>query len=142
MAANSRDQYAAPVPPGRGTVEDEVVAAEQALAEAIVANDAARIAGCVTNDWVIVSEGGVSDGKSLLDLIASGQVTHSAMQVVGQPQVRVLSPTTTVLTARITNTAHHQGRRFDADEWTTDVYVKHDGRWLCALTHYTAVART
>ncbi len=118
------------------------MAAEQALAEAIVANDPARIAACVTDDWLIVSETGVSDGTQLLGLIASGQLTHSAMQQVGPPQVRLLSPTTAVLAVRITNTAHFGGQSYDADEWTTDVYVHREGRWLCALTHYTAAEST
>ena len=85
MAANPPDQRAAPVPPDPGTLE-EVVAAEKALAEAIVANDPTRIAACVTDDWVVVSETGVSDGAVLLCLIASGQLTHSAMQLVGDPR--------------------------------------------------------
>ena len=91
----------------------------------------------MTDDWVIVSESGISAGTNLLTLVASGDLTHSAMEVVGQPRIRVLGATATV-TARITNTAHHQGLRFDADEWTTDVYVRRDDRWLCALTHYTS----
>lgn len=115
------------------------MAAEDTLTEAVVANDAPRIGKCVTNDWVIVSGTGVSDGNELLTLIASGQLTHSAMEIVGKPRVRVLSETAAVVTARITNTAHYEGHRVDANEWTTDVYVKCDGRWLCALTHYTPV---
>lgn len=121
-------------------IEQAVLAAEQELTEAILANDSVRIATCVTEDWVLVSETGVSEGTALLEAIASGQLTHSAMQIVDQPRVRVLGPTAAVLTARITNTAHAGGRRFDADEWTTDVFVQRDGRWLCALTHYTAAA--
>jgi hypothetical protein len=44
------------------------------------------------------------------------------------------------VTGRVTNTAHHRGQRFDADEWTTDVFVRRDGRWLCVLSHITAAA--
>jgi ketosteroid isomerase-like protein len=133
MATQRSDQHAAS--PG---VEEELLIAARALAEAIVANDVARIGTCVTEDWVIVSETGVSEGKTLLALIASGQLTHSAMEMVGEPQIRVLGPTTAVLTARITNTAHFEGQRTDADEWTTDVYVHRGGQWRCAYTHYTS----
>jgi hypothetical protein len=47
-----------------------------------------------------------------------------------------------VVTARVTNTAYYKGKRFDADEWTTDVYVLREGRWLCVLSHITAAAPT
>ncbi|GAA3469249.1 hypothetical protein [Nonomuraea roseola] len=47
---------------------------------------------------------------------------------------------TALFTGRVTNTAHHLGRRFDADEWTTDVFVRRQGRWLCVLSHITAAA--
>ena len=137
MATNSPDQDPAGSPPVRAAVEEQLLEVGKAWAEAIVANDAARIATFVTDDWVIVSESGISAGTNLLTLVASGDLTHSAMEVVGQPRIRVLGATATV-TARITNTAHHQGRQFDADEWTTDVYVRRDDRWLCALTHYTS----
>jgi hypothetical protein len=47
---------------------------------------------------------------------------------------------TAVLTARVTNTAHHAGQRYDADEWTTDVFVRREGRWRCVLSQITAAA--
>lgn len=59
------------------------------------------------------------------------------MTAVGDVRVRVWGDTA-VLTARITNTAHYRGRRFDADEWTTDVFVRAGGRWRCAVTHYSS----
>ena len=42
-----------------------------------------------------------------------------------------------MLSARIINTAHFGEQQFDADEWTTDVFVKRDGKWLCVLSHIT-----
>ncbi|MEU4332017.1 DUF4440 domain-containing protein [Nonomuraea dietziae] len=47
---------------------------------------------------------------------------------------------TALFTGRFRNTAHHLGRRFDADEWTTDVIVRRQGRWLCVLSRITAAA--
>jgi hypothetical protein len=55
----------------------------------------------------------------------------------GEPRVKVYGDTA-VLTARVTNTAHFGGQQFDADEWTTDVLVRRDGKWLCVLSHITA----
>lgn len=120
--------------------EAELLAIAAAWAEAIVANDADRIASFVTDDWVMVSELGVTAGRDFLALVAAGELTHSAMTTVGATRVRVWG-NTAALTARIANTAHFRGERFDADEWTTDVFVRRDGRWRCALSHYSALKR-
>ena len=102
-----------------------------------MSNEVARIAEFVTDDWVIVSASGMSPGARLLGLIATGNLVHTRMTTVGDTRVRILGDTA-VVTARIRNTALYRGTRFDADEWTTDVYVRRGGRWLCTLTHYTA----
>lgn len=103
---------------------------------AIVANDADAIATFMTDDWIIVSETGITPAARFLDLVRSGALTHSAMQRVGEPHIRHHGDTA-LLTTRVTNTAHFQGRRFDADEWTTDVFLRTDDHWRCALTHIT-----
>lgn len=58
------------------------------------------------------------------------------MDLRTRPRGRVYGDTALV-TGRVTNTAHFRGERYDADEWTTDVFVKRDGRWLCVLSHIT-----
>ncbi|WP_036555367.1 nuclear transport factor 2 family protein [Nocardioides insulae] len=118
---------------------DELLAAAAEWAAAIVSNDAERIAGFTTEDWVIVSDSGVSPGERFLDLVRRGALTHSAMRTEGQTRVRTYGDTA-VVTARVTNTAHYAGERFDADEWTTDVFVRTDGRWRCALSHITTAS--
>jgi ketosteroid isomerase-like protein len=120
-------------------VHAELVAIAEDWAAAIVSNDAGRIAAFMADDWVIVSESGISPKEHLLSVVESGELSHSAMDRVGETRVRVYGDTA-IMTGRVTNTAHHRGRRFDADEWTTDVFVRRDGRWLCVLSHITAVA--
>lgn len=117
----------------------ELTAVADEWAQAIVANDAERIGGFMADEWVIVSESGLTTKRQFLDLVASGGLTHSAMSRVGEPRIRRYGDTA-VLTARVTNTAHHAGRRFDADEWTTDVFERREGRWVCVLSHITAAA--
>jgi hypothetical protein len=63
------------------------------------------------------------------------------MDRVGPPRVRLLGDVA-VLVARVTNTAHHRGETFEADEWTTDVFARRQGRWVCVASHITAVAPT
>ncbi|GAA0639999.1 hypothetical protein GCM10009535_16180 [Streptomyces thermocarboxydovorans] len=125
--------------PEQDAEEDRLVAQERDWAAAIVANDPDRIARFMADEWVIVSESGVTSKERFLSLVESGDLTHSAMDAVSRPRVRVYGDTA-VVTARVTNTAHYRGVRHDADEWTTDVFVKRDGRWQCVLTHITSVA--
>ncbi|MFG3254516.1 nuclear transport factor 2 family protein [Streptomyces sp. NPDC048172] len=108
-------------------------------AEAIVSDDAARIGAFMAEEWTIVGATGPATREQFLALVASGDLTHSAMRFVGPPRIRVYGDTA-VVTGRITNTAHYRGQRYDADEWTTDVFVRRAGGWLCALTHLTPVA--
>ena len=46
---------------------------------------------------------------------------------------------TAVMTICVVNTAHFGGQQFDAYEWATDVFVKRNGKWLCAHSHITTV---
>ena len=119
-------------------VKQELDAIGTAWAEAMVANDADRIGSFMADEWVIVSERGISTKEAFLMFVRSGQLTHSAFEMSGAPRVKVYGDTA-VLTCRVTNTAHFGGQQFDADEWTSDVFVKRDGKWLCALSHITTV---
>jgi uncharacterized protein (TIGR02246 family) len=124
-------------------MDDEEIKAEllrlgSEWAEAMVAKDAERIGSFMADDWVIVSERGVSDKEHFLQFVRSGALTHSAFDLVGDARVRVYGDTA-VLTGRVVNTAHFGGQQFDQDEWSTDVFVKRDGRWLCVLSHITSV---
>ncbi len=118
-----------------------LAAAAHDWAAAMVSDDPVRIGGFMADDWVIVSESGISTREQFLALVESGDLSHSAFQLVGEPRIRVHGDAA-VVTARVTNTAHYRGERFDADEWTTDVFVRREGRWLCVLSHITAAAGT
>lgn len=136
------DDASAAAPQGPDAAFDQQLAAvAHDWAAAMVSDDPARIAGFMADDWVIVSESGISTRERFLSFVESGELTHSAFQLVGEPRIRVHGDSA-VVTARVTNTAHYKGERFDADEWTTDVFVRRDGRWLCVLSHITAAART
>jgi ketosteroid isomerase-like protein len=119
------------------SLDEELLSMANDWAAAIVSNDADRIAAFMADDWVIVSDSGVSPKERFLALVRSGQLTHSAMQLVGDARVRIYGDAA-VVTGRVTNTAHYAGQRFEADEWTTDVFIQAEGRWLCVLSHITA----
>lgn len=119
-------------------VDEELVTIVDAWARAIVSNDAARIADFMADDWVIVSETGVTTREQFMSFVSSGALTHSAMDRVGNARVRAYGDAA-VITMQQTNTAHFDGRRFDADEWVTDVFMRRDERWRCVLSQITAV---
>lgn len=119
------------------TIDDELLAVLDEWQVAIVANDADRIGSFMADEWVMVSENGVTTAERFLALVRSGDLTHSAMERVGDARIRYYGEVV-LLSTRITNTAHFQGIRFDADEWTTDAFTHSGGRWRCLLTQITA----
>ncbi len=120
------------------TTIDELLSVNEEWAKAMIANDAAAIGSFMADEWIMVSERGISTKDHFLSFVRSGELTHSRFEMVGEATIRVYGATA-VLAARIVNTAHFAGQQFDQDEWTTDVFVKRDGRWLCVMSHITAV---
>jgi ketosteroid isomerase-like protein len=116
----------------------EVLEVAREGAAAIAANDVEGMARFLAEDWVIVDADGPSPRDRFLDLVTSGALSHSSMEIANEPRVRIFGDVALV-TARITNTAHYEGRRFDADEWTTDVLVRAGRGWRCVLSHITSV---
>ncbi|MBK9154681.1 MAG: nuclear transport factor 2 family protein [Chloracidobacterium sp.] len=121
------------------TVEAELLELGAAWADAMVSNDAGRIGSFMADEWVMVSERGISDKKHFLGFVRSGELTHSSFEMVGEARIKCYGDTA-LLSARVVNTAHFGGETFNADEWTTDVFVKHDGKWLCVLSQITSAA--
>lgn len=123
------------------SVDDQLVTVLDEWMAAIVANDADRIGAFMADEWVMVSENGVTTAERFLTFVRSGDLTHSAMRRVGETRIRHYGAVA-LLTTRATNTAHYRGTRFDADEWTTDAFTRIDGRWQCLLTQITAAKPT
>lgn len=118
----------------------EIVELALAWAEAIVANDAAAIGAFMADDWMIVGPDGATDKSDFLGLIASGDLVHDTMRAVGDARVEIHG-STAVYTARMINSGHFRGKRFAADEWTSDVFVRDGNSWKCVLSHVTRVAQ-
>src|SRR5688572_29801934 len=108
-------------------VREEILKNAAQWATAMVSNDPAWIGSFMADEWVIVSERGISGKQHFLSLVESGDLRHDAMDMVGDARVQIYGDTA-VLTARVTNTAWYKGQRFEADEWTTDVFVRREGR--------------
>ena len=118
-----------------------VLAVAKAWGAAIVSNDADAIGRFVADDWVIVSDTGVSRKQQFLSLVDSGDLTPDSMTLIeGTERVRVYGDTA-VMTGRVTNRANYKHETFDADEWTTDVFRHIDGEWKCVVTQITAARK-
>jgi len=105
-------------------------------AEAIVANDAARIGSFAEPDWVIVGpEGGPGKRATFLALVESGDLSHSEM-AFELLEARVYGDVAVTL-AHGTNQGSWQGMPFAADEWVTDVFVRRPNGWRCAISALT-----
>jgi ketosteroid isomerase-like protein len=115
-------------------------AVEDAFNQAMVSNDVAKIAACMTDDWVLVTADGPVSRPDFLRAIESGVLTHDTMTTVIQ-RVKVYGDVA-VVTGRGQNTGTFRGDPIRADEWITDVYTRTASEWLCALTHLTAVTET
>ena len=118
------------------SIEQDVLQIASDWAAAMVANDADRIGSLMRDEWVMVSERGISTKERFLEFVRSGQLTHSRFEMIGDAQIKIYGDTA-VVTGRIVNTAHFGGQQFDADEWTSDVFVKREGQWLCVHSHIT-----
>jgi ketosteroid isomerase-like protein len=104
--------------------------------EAMIANDAKAIGRYMADEWVIVGDTGVSTKDDYLTVVASGDLTHERFksEIVSVKQYG----DTAVVTGRMRNNGNWRGHAFSADEWTTDVFVKNAGRWLCVHSQITA----
>jgi ketosteroid isomerase-like protein len=116
-------------------LRNDVEKLEREWSEAIVSNDAASIGRFMSDDWVIVGQSGISQKDDFLALVASGDLTHEAMNG-NVERVRVYGDVA-VVTLRGTNSGHYKGEMFNSDEWITDVFQKRNGSWRCVLTQLT-----
>ncbi len=105
--------------------------------QALVSNDAEAIGRFMADDWVIVSERGTTKKADFLAVVASGDLTHETFkgEIISVRQYGESA----VLTGRVRNNGHYKGQPFSSDEWTTDVFVKRSGAWLCVHSHITTV---
>src|SRR5215475_9532546 len=121
-------------------MEQELLKLEKAFAEAIVKNDLNGIGQLVTDDWVIIDPNGeIVDRARFFEVIKSGALTHDMMESEDF-RVRVYGDSA-VVTAITSTKGKFMGQEFRTQERATDVFVRRDGRWQCALTHLTRFAR-
>ena len=117
-------------------VEDEVRAFAAVRDAALVGNDAALIAGHMSEGWGYVDANGFTPKADVVGWIASGRLAHHSMETVGGDCVMRVGDTV-VTTARVTSSGTWDGVPYTTDEWISEVYVRVEGQWRVAFTQKT-----
>jgi len=118
----------------------ELMKIEKDWSDAFESNDPAAIERFIADDWSIVGPNGkVTDRAAFMDLIKSGALTHSKMDLE-DAKVRVYGEAALV-TARGISEGTFNGKAFREEERLTDFFVKQNGTWKCVLTHLTRLEK-
>ena len=104
--------------------------------KAIEGNDAKAIGNFMSNEWVIVgTEGGITDRSNFLGFIQSGILCHNRMDF---DDIKVeIYQNTGIVISKGTSAGTYQGEAFSYYEWSTSIFIKKEGSWLCVLTMLT-----
>jgi ketosteroid isomerase-like protein len=107
---------------------------------AMVGNDADEIGRFMSEDWVIVgSEGGITSKEEFLEWIRSGDLTHSRMDS-DETRIKIYGDAG-VVTSRGTSAGKYKGQPFSLYEWSSSVFIRQEGIWICVHTMLTPAAR-
>ena len=118
---------------------EQLLQLEKDFQDAIVANNAEAIERFVTEDWIIVNaDGRIVEKDRFLAVVKSGALTHDTMKL-DEPRVRIYGETA-VVTGCAASAGKFMGAEFKTLERATDVFVRINGQWRCALTQLTCIA--
>ena len=119
---------------GSNAMQEDILKLEKEFSQAIVKNDAEAVARFLADDWIIIDpDGGTIDRAQFLAVIRSGYLTHEAIE---SDDIRVRIYGNTAFVTALTRTkGKFSGQGFNTQECATDVFVKQDGQWQCALPH-------
>src|SRR5579859_391791 len=127
-----------------GPTQENALAAERELGQAMRTNDADGFCRLLDPDWAIVSGiGGFDDGVGVRDnicaAIKAGTFTRETYDMdLANARVRVYGNIATV-TFKLSLSGALNHKNFSGKEIQTDVLKWEDGGWKCVLTHETNV---
>lgn len=121
------------------SVPPDLRAALRASAGSLESNDAREIGRWLSPQWSLIdSDGHLLSRARFLEVIASGDLSHGAMRY--DEQRVVVSGNVATVTARALGSGIYLGQSYPIDERSTDVWVKHGGRWAILFTQLTRMA--
>jgi len=107
--------------------------------EAMVKNDPAEIGGFMADEWVIISSDGITSKSAFLKWISLGKVNHNRMDA--DELIINIYGDTGIVVGRGTSAGTFEGQNFSLYEWSTSIFIKTNGVWLCVLTMLTPANR-
>ena len=118
------------------TTEDELLQFCLAWDQAMVGNDADEISKFMSDDWILVgTEGGITSKSRFLSFIRSGKLTHCRMDS-DETSIKIYE-NTGIVTSRGTSAGNYKGQSFELYEWSTSIFIRKNGQWLCVHTMLT-----
>lgn len=125
--------------PAVGPTAESALAAEQALTNAMRANDADGVGRWLADDWAVVTTHGTMGGDraGFLEAIRTGVFNRKTMEL-SNPRVRLYG-NTAVVTSRVAASGTFHGKDYTMLARLTDVFVWQDGGWRSVLTHETDI---
>jgi ketosteroid isomerase-like protein len=121
---------------GVGPTEENAVAAEKEVTQALLTNDGDALGRLLADDWIVVStQGAIADRKSFIGAIKSGLFARKTMDL-SDFRVKIYG-NTAVVTTQLKTSGTLGGKDFDVTERQTDVLVWSDGAWKSVLLHET-----
>jgi hypothetical protein len=123
-----------------GPTPEGAVAADQAIATAMLANDADALLPLLASNWAVINtQGGIGTREDLLGGMRSGMFTRKTL-VLSNPRVRLYG-NVALVTSHVATSGELAHKDFDVQETQTDVLVWRDGTWTSVLLHETKYGR-
>ena len=123
-----------------GPTPEGAVSADQAIAAAMLANSADRLAPLLADEWIVINtQGGVGSRDDMLGGIRSGLFTRKTL-TLSNARVRLYG-NVAVVTSHVATSGELMHKDFDVQETQTDVLLWKDGAWTSVLLHETKYGR-
>jgi ketosteroid isomerase-like protein len=121
-----------------GEEEQALLSIERDWANALQKGDVAFLEKALGKDWVHNADGQVSPKKQLIADV-KGKILKFESMALSDMKPIVLGETATV-SGLSTEKSSHKGKDTSGKYRWTDIFVKRDGRWQCAISHSTKIS--
>jgi PhnB protein len=100
--------------------------------KAIEENKVPEMARYMHDDWLMVSNNGITGKSNFMNVIASGELVHNKMDF--EIQQSIVYNNTGIVIAKGTSAGTWKGEAFHFHEWSTSIYIKEGKEWKAVLT--------
>jgi PhnB protein len=105
---------------------------ENEWTKAIEENKVAEMSHYMHDEWLMVSENGVTGKSNFIDVVKSGDLVHSKMDF--EIQQSIIHNNTGIVIAKGISAGTWKGVPFSLNEWSTSIYIKQGNEWKAVLT--------